>query len=1007
MKFYKEQVREICKKLDELRYTPAGEIGPFLYQPSGYQLEAPEGEWQEFDTSLNFGGRDQHFWFRKDLHTPPAREHYQLYFFLRTADGEQSWDAIRPQALAYLNGECVQGLDINHQYLLLEGDRDYRLDLDFYCGMDDKTVRFLPALVWLDTRVEELYYDLKVALEAAKCLEKDSEEACRILLPLHQAVQLLDLRQPGSEAFYESVEKTRAFLKTELYEKTCGNATAIVDCVGHTHIDVAWLWTVAQTREKACRSFATVLRLMERYPEYKFMSSQPQLYQFVKEDAPELYKQIKQRVKEGRWEVEGGMWLEADCNLPSGESLVRQFLHGKRFMKQEFGVDSRTLWLPDVFGYSAALPQILRKSGVDRFFTSKISWSETNRMPYEAFWWQGIDGTEVFTSFATAQDKPKHGPSENIVTYVGNTEPRQVLGTWERYTDKNYTDEVLITFGYGDGGGGPTKHQLETQRRMSAGFPGYPRTRITTTGEYLDNIQRKFEEGCAKTGETPRWVGELYLEFHRGTYTSIAKNKRNNRQCEFLYQEAETLSCLDRLLLGNAYPAETLYKSWETILLNQFHDIIPGSSLYEVYEVCDREYAQLRKTGNEIVDSKLAHLSKAVGGRGLLVYNPSGFRRSGLVEQDGKQLWVEHIPAMGWNVVEKPETSCHVAVDAHSLENDFIRVELDENGFISSLFDKKANRQVVRPGGRLNTLEVFEDIPKEYDAWELTNYYKNKRWLMDQVDRVEIVDQGARKGLRITRKYLSSTFVQTMFLTDHSAQLDFVTEVDWHEHHQLVKAAFDVDVLATSATYEIQFGHLTRPTHGNTSWDAAKFEVCAHKWADIAEEGYGLAVMNDCKYGYSAEGSTLKLTLLKCATYPNPQADQGHHVFTYSLLPHEGSFREAGVIQSAYALNQPMKAVALSGETGSLPKTFGLAQVTAADWILETAKQAEDSEDVIFRLYEAYGRRSSGSIRFALPVREASLCDLMEGNEEPLSVTDNAVELTLKPFEIVTLKVRF
>ena len=1010
MDFTKEQIREVAKVLDSLRYTRAGDMKGFEYTACGYipDNKAPEGPWEIFPEGLRFGGRDQHFWFRKSFHTPKMREGFRLYFDLKTKEYERDWDAVRPQVLVILNGHVTQGLDINHRQVLLEPDTDYDMDLYFYCGMEEKKVQFLPSLVWLDEKIEKLYYDLEVALDAAKCLPEGSDDQCRILTPLRKAVRELDLRQLLSPEFYESLDRAEECLDRELYRGACGDSRITVDCVGHTHIDVAWLWTVAQTKEKAQRSFSTVLRLMEQYPEYKFMSSQPQLYAYVKEAAPELYDQIKQRVKEGRWEVEGAMWLEADCNLPSGESLVRQVLHGKRFMKEEFGVDSRTLWLPDVFGYSAALPQILKKSGVDRFFTSKISWSETNRMPYEAFLWQGIDGTEIFTSFATAQDASKDGHQDNIVTYVGNTEPKMVLGTWNRYTDKNYTDEVMITFGYGDGGGGPTRHQLETQRRMEAGFPGFPKTRITTSGEYLDSIEKKFRKGCQDTGKTPRWVGELYLEFHRGTYTSNAKNKKNNRNCEMLLGKAELLSMTDRLLTGGAYPKAALYDSWQTVLLNQFHDIIPGSSIYEVYEECDREYAAVRKTGQGIVDEKLRSLSGRIPGQGLMVYNPLGFARSGLVRAGNRSLWVDNVPAMGWTLVEAPEVTCGVQVGKNFLENDFVRVELDEAGFITSLFDKKAGRQVVRPGARLNELQAFEDFPKEYDAWEITNYYKQKMWIMDQVTSMEPVEDGVRRGIRIRRKYLSSEICQTLYLTDHSAQLDFVTEVEWHERHQLIKAAFPVDLLAKEAAYEIQFGHLNRPTHENTSWDQAKFEVCGHKWADIYEEGYGVALLNDCKYGYNTEGSTLKLTLLKCATYPNPEADQGHHEFTYSLLPHRGGFCQAGVVQAAYGLNQPLTGMEIRNGAGDLPQKFSLASCDRENVILETVKRAEDGDDMILRLYEAWGSRTTATITFGVAPERVSLVNLMEeetGTELPIH--DGTVTLPVRAFEIVTLKCRF
>lgn len=1023
MQFISDQIRKLIQNLDAMRYQKAMELEGFAYVESGYKTtnEPPKDGWKPFPAELAFGGLDRHFWFRKSFRTPSAKAGCKLFFDLRTSlkagyqpffdertsCEEDGWTWINPQGLVYLNGRMVQGLDINHHQVLLEPDTDYEMYIYFYTNAEGATARFLPSLLWLDEAIERFYYDVKVPYDACRCLKEGSEDYWRILSPLERAAALLDLRQPKSPAFYESLSRAQALLTQELYQTACGHSTVTVDCVGHTHIDVAWLWTLAQTREKAQRSFSTVLRLMEQYPEYKFMSSQPQLYEYVKESAPEIYEQIKARVKEGRWEVEGAMWLEADCNLTSGESLVRQVLHGKRFMQREFGVESKTLWLPDVFGYSAAMPQILKKSGVDRFFTSKISWNETNKMPFETFLWQGIDGTEVFTSFATAQDLPPDGKEQNYVTYNGTIEPSMVIGTYERASDKRTTDEVMITFGYGDGGGGPTAHMLETQRRLAAGLPGFPQTRITSSTEYLESIERKFYDACEKTGNTPRWVGELYLEFHRGTYTSMARNKRFNRMSELLYQKAETLSVIDKALGGLDYPKQALYAGWQGILLNQFHDIIPGSAIREVYEDSDRQYAEILDGGTKLASERLSDLAARVSGDGVLVYNPLGFARCGLVDVDGKKVWVSDVPAMGWRVV-KAAPRCRVIVEDRALENDFVRVELDEHGFISSLFDKRAQRELALSNKVLNELQVFEDIPRQYDNWELTEYYKRKMWRVDEVCSMEPVDDGDRRGIRITRTYLSSTMVQTICLTDYSAQVDFVTEIDWHERHQVLKAAFPMDIHACEAAYEIQFGHLYRPTHANTSWDAAKFEVCGHKWADISEEGYGASLLNDCKYGYSAEGSTLKLTLLKCGTEPNPEADQGHHVFTYSLLPHTGSFKQSGTIQAAYCLNQPLMAAPCAKDGGALPETFSLIWCDCPNVIIETVKQAEDGDDLIVRMYEAYGRRDSARITFGLPVERVCLCDLLERElpDGKLEIAENGVTVAIKGFEIVTLKCR-
>ena len=1009
MDYLFEKIRVIIQQLAPLRQTAPEPLEGVACLPAGYKTSntPPEGDWMPWSREDSIRGKDAHYWFHVSFTAPPEKPGHRLFFRLETGCNSV-WDAVGPQGLLYLNGEMVQGLDVNHQEVLLTPGREYDAYLYFYTSPNEITAQCRMELVWLDDAVDGLYYDLKVPLDAARCLDKGSDAYWRILRGLERAVQLVDLRSPFSPAFYESVEAARTCLREEFVQKDCGREAPLVHCVGHTHIDVAWLWTLAQTREKVQRSFSTVLRLMEQYPEYRFMSSQPQLYQYVKEEAPELYRQILQRVKEGRWEVEGAMWLEADCNLPSGESLVRQILHGKRFMQEEFGVDSHILWLPDVFGYSAALPQILLKSGVDQFFTTKISWNEYNKLPYDAFLWQGIDGSEVFTSFGTARDMPKPGEWDIHTTYTGTTEPTMVLGTWDRFQQKEFSDQTVITYGFGDGGGGPTRHNLETQRRTAWGLPGLPRTRINTAEDYMAQLEADLRARAAEAGRIPRWVGELYLEYHRGTYTSIAKNKRNNRKSEMLLHKAESLAVLADALCGRTYPREELRGLWQTVLLNQFHDIIPGSSIHEVYEDSDRQYAQVLDQGQRLSGQALEALAGQVSGQGLLVYNPLGFARSGMVSCGGVQYWAEDVPAMGWRVIplEQAEAS-KVKAAPGSLENEFYRLELDNTGAISSLVDKRADRELCLPGCRLNELQVFEDFPRAWDAWEISAYYTDKMWVADQVASLEVVEESTRKGIRMVKPYGDSAITQTIYLYDRSPRIDFETEVDWHQRHQLLKAAFPLDVHASQAAYEIQFGHVLRPTHRNTSWDEARFEVCAHKWADLSEDGYGAALLNDCKYGYSAEGSVLKLSLLKSATHPDPEADQGRHTFTYSLLPHSGGFRDGGVVQEAYGLNQPLQAAPAAGG-GTLPETFSLASCAQPGVILETVKLAEDGEDLIFRFYEAYDRRVRADITLGVPFDSVTVCDLLERPVETpeLQVSGQTVTLPVRNFEIVTLRVR-
>ena len=794
------------------------------------------------------------------------------------------------------------------------------------------------------------------------------------------------------------MQKAIDYLEKEVYQKGSSEITTV--CIGHTHIDVAWLWTLTQTREKVQRSFATAVSLVKRYPEYKFMSSQAVLYQYLKEECPPLYEQIKQLVKEKRWEAEGAMWVEADCNLSSGESLIRQILYGKRFFREEFGVENDILWLPDAFGYSAAMPQILKKCGITKFVTSKISWNETNQMPYDTFLWQGIDGTKILSYFLTAQDKQRGADPVRYTTYVGNITPAQVAGTWDRYQNKDLNNETLLTFGYGDGGGGPTDEMLEVARRLKHGVPGCPAVRIDFAGNFLNRL----EEKTANYRKLPVWVGELYLELHRGTYTTMGKNKRNNRKSEYLYQQVEFWS-LFASRLGLLYPEKELRSGWELILLNQFHDILPGSSIGEVYKESDRQYTQIFEKGSRLLEAAQRSIAQKIQtDGGLLVFNPHSFPYSGPVECGGAYYLVDNIPPKGYQVVPIAPVESKVSVTENCMENPFLRVEL-ENGNITRIFDKRRSRELLKAGQRANILQACEDIPRDWDAWEICDYYDEKIWELTDTDQVEILHEGTRAGLRITKTFLSSTIIQRIYLYDCSSRIDFETTVDWQQQHILLKALFPMDIHAEKATYDIQFGTVERPTHKNTSWDAARFEVCAHKFADISEDDYGVSLMNDCKYGYDITDGNMRLTLLKSPTYPNPTADRGRHEFTYSLYPHEGNYTEGGTFSSAFALNIPPQAMVLPAQSGPLEDCFSFVSCDKDNIIIETIKKAEDSDAMILRLYDAYNRRCQVTLTFGFDPRQVFLTDMLEHCVQPLPVHGRSVTLPVGPFEIITLAV--
>lgn len=1007
MEYAMTKVGVICGELEKLIEEKMPDNQPIRFIKSGYKTgNTPpsfEEGWKEYHGEF-FQEYDGHYWFYKKFRTMSAQEGKEIILRCSTEVGDY-WATKNPQCILYLNGEMVQGFDANHTEHVLAPDTEYEMYLYLYTGMrEDAAFVFDAHVSLLDKRIEKLYYDLKVPFVCCEVLrEKKNPIYLKTINCLEAAVRLLDLREPKSELFYQSVERTLAYLDKEFYHGICGGESfGTVTCIGHTHIDVAWLWTLAQTREKTQRSFSTVLALMEQYPEYLFMSSQPQLYQYLKQEAPEVYEKVKKAVRDGRWEVEGAMWLEADCNVTSGESLVRQILFGKRFMKEEFGVDSKILWLPDVFGYSAALPQIMQKSGVTKFVTSKISWNDTNKMPVDTFLWEGIDGSTVLTHFLTALNEG--GTEKYASTYNGYIKPKQIYETYEPYQQKEYSDEVLLTFGFGDGGGGPTKDMLEQQRRLAYGIPGMPKTQMDKAGNFLNRLEQSFYQKAEMLNRAPKWVGELYLEYHRGTYTSIAKNKRNNRKSELLYQTLEGISVLDHLLLGNPYPKEEINENWEGILLNQFHDILPGSSIHEVYEDCDRDYRNILGQGQTLLSEKLQNIAQNIrSDGGLVVYNPHSYTWSDYVSHQGKKVYVENVPAFGWKVVQPEIKKSSVKVSKNCLENQYYRIKLDEKANILSLYDKTYNREVLDGSG--NILEAYEDLPPQYyDAWELSPYYKDKVYPIDNVEKLEIVEEGARAGLAVTRKFLHSTIIQKIYLYENSRRIDFETDADWHQQHIILKAVFPLNVHTNRVTYDIQFGHVERPNHQNTSWDQAKFEVCAHKWADLSEGNYGVSLLNDCKYGHNAVGNVLKLTLLKCATYPDHSADQGKHTFTYSLYPHEGGLTDT--VRQAYSLNIPF----LSCETGNhphgvLPAEYSLLSCEEDDIVIETLKQAEDSDDIICRLYETQNRRGDITLHFGFDVKKLYVCGMMEDQICEIPTDGRSAVLPVKPFEIITLKI--
>ena len=943
-------------------------------------------------------GWDTHAWFHFTINVPEDMRGGAIQLHIGT-DYCDGWDPNNPQFLIYIDGVLRQGMDINHQYIELDPNAKNDIFLYAYTGARVERSRLFLTLRSVNTEVESLWYDLRVPFEVIELLDKRTHEYATILKYLDEAVSMLELYDIGSQEFMESVRRAKSFMTSEFYGKYCETQPETVICIGHTHIDCAWVWTLKQTREKVQRSFCTVLDLMKKYPEYKFFSSQPHLLKNLKEEAPDKFEELRQRVREGRWECEGAMWVEADCNLSSGESLVRQVLYGKRFFKNEFGVDSRILWLPDVFGYSAALPQILKKSGVDWFVTSKISWNDTNLVPYDTFAWHGIDGTAINTYFLSAQDYSEG--FQRGTSYNGCTSPNMIKGTRYRYQQKMLTNEAIDSFGYGDGGGGPTIEYLEYYRRQEKGIPGIPTAKMEFAGDFLKRLEKKIENNPL----LPKWKGELYLEFHRGTYTSVAKNKKNNRVSEFMYLDAELLGTIGKSVLDKEFDKMSLRSGWEMILTNQFHDIIPGSSIDEVYDQSDKDYAWLQEIArDQITDTREQIASQIASSEGYVVFNPHSFVGNGLVNIDGRSVLVSGIAPKGYSCVKSFKDSNSIVVTSHGVETNALKVSFDKDWIITSIYDKVNARELLSKGARGNELRVYEDFPDCYDCWEWQEHSTEKYRAITAVSNVEIVDDGARLGIKITRPFLSSTIEQTLWFYDDELQIDFDTRLDWHQNSQMLKAAFAVDINADKATYEIQFGTIERPTHKNTSWDSAKFEVCAHKYADVSEGGYGVSLINNCKYGHDIHDGVIQLSLLKCGVHPSKRSDHGVHEFSYSIRPHSGSFAECDTIKRAYYFNYPMTAIKASGATSTIPTSFSAISLDKENVICETVKEAEDTLDTVVRLYESRNIRTRVNVKAGFEAKKCYLCDLLENELEELEVINGAVSVDIKGFELITLK---
>lgn len=1042
MVFQVEKLQARVKELEPYRYMNRQPLeGWTIHEDTSkeekYPPKLPSKEAEALTVNKQWEGRDRYFWLMGEVDVPEVAEEDNfllLFDFGKSSEGNTSGF----EALCYINGELYQAADGNHKEVFI--DKDYagetiKVALRLWGGLEGGG----PAgEIWHhfnyadqavhSTVTDDLYYTALVILETVAVLGVNDPTRVKLLTLLDEAFLAIDWSLKGSESFYASIRAANAQLQSSIdaLEK---HSDVTVTLVGHTHIDVAWLWRLKHTREKSARSFSTVLRLMEQYPEYIFLQTQPQVYEYIKEDYPELYEKIKAKVAEGTWEVDGAMWLESDANIPSGESLVRQILFGSRFMKEEFDQETKYLWLPDVFGYSWALPQILKKSGIDMFMTTKISWNQFNRMPNDTFYWKGIDGSEVLTHFITT---PVPGMSEEFAqyTYNGLVNPYTVKGVYDAYRDKDLNQDLLIAYGFGDGGGGVNREHLEKARRIQK-LPGLPNVKMGKAGEYFEELKETFAEAKEAGKYVHTWDGELYLEYHRGTYTSQARNKMWNRKLELAYRDAEFLHTWLMKKKQKDYPQEALNAGWKTILRNQFHDIIPGSSIKEVYEDSEIEYAEAQKWVDETVDevyrfvdgkeSTWTVVNSAAWARNEHVQLLDAPDKEGHFEDiDGQELksvrhqagwtvFIEEIPAFGSKTIcfieetGKNDETVPFEAKGNAIDTPFYSIVWNDEGHLTSIFDKEAQREVLPENGTGNVFQLFEDKPMQWDAWDIDLFYqeKGKDLEADTVEVTEVNELSARVAFRYT--FGSSTLKQEMIVYPDTKRIDFKTTVDWKERQQLLKVKFDIDVVTTEATYDIQYGNAKRPTHWNTSWDMAKFETVGHQWVDLSEQGYGVSLLNDSKYGHDIKDGTMRLSLLKGAIYPDPDADRGIHEFVYSLYPHEGDFLEGGTVPEAWSLNAPVKVLSGAFNEEALFSTESDYPV-----MVDAVKKAEDDEGIIVRLHDYTGGRQKVTLRPNFECSYYKEVDLMEkeieGNEKVY--IGHTIDLDLKPFEVKTIHIK-
>lgn len=990
-----------------------------------------DGRWEAFEVDDIFSGRDNYFWIRFAVPVPKliSGQRYMINVgVLRNNDNGTSI----PEGLVFVNGTPTQAVDGNHRNIFLDNDfsdQTVQIAICFWTGLEGSELYPEPTFTYrtlkggiFDADGYYCYRYLDVMAQAAQEFDDDEPLKYSYLKFLSKATQEFDWGQMTPVLFSTTVQHIQKNINTFIAEHEGEKKKFEISAIGHTHIDVAWLWRLQHTRGKTARSFSTELSLMKEFPDYYFMHSTPQVYDFIKEDYPELFAQIKVRLAEGRWDADGIAWVEPDMNIPSGEALTRQFLYGKQFFADNFNAEQSVLWLPDVFGYSAALPQIMKNFGIKNFMTTKISWNDTNHMPHDTFNWRGIDGSEVLTYFITTveQNYDYHSNSSFGTTYNGMLTPHTVLGSYHMYQDKALNDNLLLCFGYGDGGGGPTREMVENIKIMNQ-LPGLPTVKAARVDDYFEQLH----QNIAASGEkVPEWVGELYLEFHRGTYTSQARVKKQNRQFETALRNLE-MRCVEAYVFNKmTYPTTELHELWKILMRNQFHDILPGSSIKEVYEDNLVEYtaafSKIAELNQKLDDQQVVleqnyyslrnNLAWDVEAKVQIKQSTSGYFETATGEKlastllaDNYLVNVPSIAALGTStihfVAEKKrqvESVEHFVSQTITTKN--YQISWNDAGQLIQIYDKVNARNVLKGPG--NVLTIYEDHPLDWDNWNIDEDYLAKAAVVS-ADTIEVTENSPLQTVvTFTYHYHQSTIQQKMILSETSRRIDFENKIDWQEHHELLRTAFSVDVLAEKAQFDIQYGNVSRPTHQNTSWDEARFETVGHKWADLSQHDYGVALLNDSKYGYDVNGQTLSLSLIKSGTWPDANADQGEHYFTYSLLPHEGDFVIGQVEKEASELNNSVELINGKYVDPTALFTFTDEKNPIA---VDAIKLSEQGDAIILRFHDYSGESSQVKVKSNFAHKSVAMTNLAETEKETLAEEDSWVTVASTPYQVISL----